>query len=306
MAMRPSKDPATMRVGVNLGSAEEEEKAAKVAVTMHETMVRTLNLVRLVILGSPVVVQSIFIHSVDLPSWLMRLFAIYAVVGVVGALVAPEQAFYAFGLKEFRWAFLRLYPEAASWNGNHLPDSDACISKSLLGGADVLGELAGVSVRLKWSTVDKFLTLDSAGWAVPGPETLAADLTLQPVYIKGQQLPDTYTLQLRIPSSKWDDHWLACTPVSHLRVGGWLRAYRSQQDASTFKLIQDSSCPVGTCKILSTWSTPPQQEPIFTTKDGGCMPAGFYLVDQCHGGRSYVGQAPDAEASHFELILASE
>ena len=45
--MRPSKDPATMRVGVNLGSAEEEEKAAKVAVTMHETMVRTLNLVRL-------------------------------------------------------------------------------------------------------------------------------------------------------------------------------------------------------------------------------------------------------------------
>ena len=45
--MRPSKDPAMMRVGVNLGSAEEEEKAAKVAVTMHETMVRTLNLVRL-------------------------------------------------------------------------------------------------------------------------------------------------------------------------------------------------------------------------------------------------------------------
>ena len=46
--MRPGKDPATMRVGVNLGSAEEEAKAAKVAVTMHETMVRGLNLVRLV------------------------------------------------------------------------------------------------------------------------------------------------------------------------------------------------------------------------------------------------------------------
>ena len=45
--MRPSKDPAMMRVGVNLGSAEEEEKAAKVAVTMHETIVRSLNLVRL-------------------------------------------------------------------------------------------------------------------------------------------------------------------------------------------------------------------------------------------------------------------
>ena len=159
-----------MRVGVNLGSADEEAKAAKVAVTMHETMVRSLNLIRLVaglqsscwahqpcarlctsrlasdgsklcagadvdgkeshgtrqslpycnevIVGAPVVVQSCFIHSVDLPSWIIRLLApcpampclgiqipcleamlrsvspvipeaIYAVVGVVGTLVAP-------------------------------------------------------------------------------------------------------------------------------------------------------------------------------------------------------------------------
>lgn len=295
-----------MRVGVNLGSAEEEEKAAKVAVTMHETMVRTLNLARLVILGSPVVVQSCFIHSVDLPSWLFRLFAIYAVVGVVGTLVAPEQAFYALGLKELRWAFLRLYPEAASWNGNHLPDGDAC-SKSLLGGDDALGELAGANVLVKWTGNEKFLMLDSQGWATPGPKSLATVVTLQPVYIKGQQLADTYTLQLRSKSSKWGDHWLACTPVNHLRVGGWLRAFRTHQEACPFKLVQDSSCPMGTCKMLSTWPTPPQQEPIFTlAKDGGCMPAGFYLVDQFHGGRSYVGQAPDVEASHFELILAGE
>eukprot|EP00439_Symbiodinium_sp_Y106_P011947 s6473_g1.t2 len=290
--MRPSKDPAMMRVGVNLGSAEEEEKAAKVAVTMHETMVRTLNLARLVILGSPVVVQSCFIHS-----------AIYAVVGVVGTL---EQAFYALGLKELRWAFLRLYPEAASWNGNHLPDGDAC-SKSLLGGDDALGELAGANVLVKWTGNEKFLMLDSQGWATPGPKSLATVVTLQPVYIKGQQLADTYTLQLRSKSSKWGDHWLACTPVNHLRVGGWLRAFRTHQEACPFKLVQDSSCPMGTCKMLSTWPTPPQQEPIFTlAKDGGCMPAGFYLVDQFHGGRSYVGQAPDVEASHFELILAGE
>ena len=170
----------------------------------------------------------------------------------------------------------------------------------------MLGELAGVSVRLKWTADDKFLALDSAGWAIPGPESMAAVLTLQPVYTKGQQLPDTYTFQLRIPGSKWDDHWLSCTPVNHLRMGGWLRASRSQQDASTFKLLQDSSCPMGACKILSTWSTPPQQQPLLSGRDGGCMPAGFYLVSQCHGGRSYVGQAPDVEASHFELILASE
>ena len=216
---------------------------------------------------------------------------------------------------------MRRYPEAASWNGNHLPDGDSC-SKSLLGGGDLqhwkfvsplaagddaLGELGGASVLVKWSGSEKFLMLDSQGWAIPGPKSLATVVALQPVYIKGQQLADTYTLQLRSKSSKWDDHWLACTPVNHLRVGGWLRAFRSQQEACPFKLVQDSSCPMGTCKMLSTWPTPPQQEPIFTlAKDGGCMPAGFYLVDQLHGGRSYVGQAPDVEASHFELILAGE
>ena len=198
--------------------------------------------------------------------------------------------------------------------GQGMPKTSTCkteLSPILLllkfEGAEVLGELAGVSVRLKWCGSDKFLTLDSAGWAIPGPESLAAVITLQAVYIKGQQLPDTYTLQMRIPSSKWDDHWLACTPVNHLRVGGWLRAYRTQQEACPVKLVQDSSCPMGACKILSTWPTPPQQEPIFSLgRDGGCMPAGFYLVDQFHNGRSYVGQAPDVEASHFELILAGE
>ena len=44
-----------------------------------------------VILGSPVVVQSIFIHSVDLPSWLMRLFVPWP------ALLVPFCALLAMG-----------------------------------------------------------------------------------------------------------------------------------------------------------------------------------------------------------------
>eukprot|EP00438_Fugacium_kawagutii_P030873 Skav213464 [mRNA] locus=scaffold3211:86456:91925:- [translate_table: standard] len=105
----PSKDTAIMRMGINLGSPEEEAKAARMAVTMNETMVRFLNLLRVVIVGSPVVLQSCWIHSVDLTSWFIRLFALYAVVGLIGLLVAPEQAFYAMGLKEFRWVFERVH-----------------------------------------------------------------------------------------------------------------------------------------------------------------------------------------------------
>lgn len=60
-AMLPGKDAAQVRVGVNLGSPEEEAKArctcfshvsvisqaARMAITLNETMVRFLNLIRL-------------------------------------------------------------------------------------------------------------------------------------------------------------------------------------------------------------------------------------------------------------------
>ncbi|CAK9047795.1 unnamed protein product [Durusdinium trenchii] len=227
--------------------------------------------------------------------------ALYAVVGLIGMLVAPEQAFYALGLKEFRWMFQRLYPEAAHWNGNPCPDTDPGAAKLLLSGPGALSKLGEKELRVRWHGSDSFLSLDKDGWAVPGPASGAVQLLLQPIYAKGLQVPDTYTIQVKSTDGKWDSCWLACTAVSHLRFGGWLRAVRAEEDACPFKFLQDSSCNLGTCKVLSSFSTPPQQAP-FLGKDVGCIPAGFYWVQQRHAGRTYVGQAPDAEADLLEFL----
>lgn len=300
----PSKDAAMVRMGINLGSPEEEAKAARLAVTMNETMVRFLNLLRLVIVGLPVVLQSCWIHSVDLTSWFLRLFVLYAVVGIIGMLVAPEQAFYAMGLKEFRWAFERLYPEAKHWNGNPNaadtdPDPNA---KLMLEGPSAINNLGRKELRVRWHGSDNFMGLDKDGWVVQDSSAAALQILMRPLMDnKGERVPDTYTLQVRSRDGKWDGCWLSCTPVNHLRFGGWLRAYQAEKDACPFKLIQDSACHLGTCKMLSAYATPPQQTPLLG-KDPGHIPAGFYLVQQRHAGRVYVGQAPDAEADFFEFL----
>eukprot|EP00434_Breviolum_minutum_P021658 symbB.v1.2.019116.t1/scaffold1544.1/size112707/7 len=147
--------------------------------------------------------------------------------------------------------------------------------------------------------------LDRDGWVIQDSAASSDDamrLQLRPLTdSKGQRVPDTYTLQVRTRDSKWDGYWLACTPVNHLRFGGWLKAFPNEKDACPFKLMQDSSCNVGTCKIMSAYATPPQQSPVLG-KDPGHIPAGFYLVQQRHGGRVYVGQAPDVEADFFEFL----
>eukprot|EP00438_Fugacium_kawagutii_P030872 Skav213463 [mRNA] locus=scaffold3211:81355:84606:- [translate_table: standard] len=115
---------------------------------------------------------------------------------------------------------------------------------------------------------------------------------------KGLRVPDTYTLQVRTRDGKWDGYWLACTPVNHLRFGGWLRAHQNQQaDACPFKLIQDSSCHLGTCHWAS-WVVVEQGLPVIYGKVPGLIPAGFYLVQQRHAGRVYVGQALLLRAGH--------
>jgi len=297
--MPTSKDPAQIRVGINLASLEDEAQAAKVASTLNEVLARALNLVRLVIVASPVVLQSMYIHSVDLGSWLLRLASIYALVGVVCGLVAPEQAFNGMALRELRWIFEWMYPEAASWNGSPALESERAKVVSLLSGPSG-AELAGLRARLRWHGTDKYLCLDSDGWAAPGDENFAAVISLHQLMVKGERVADTYTLQVHHDGGRWGDCWLACTPVNHLRIGGWLRAFQDGCDSCPYKLIRDSSCPVGTCKLLSAWPAPPQQAAFGSVSNG----AGFYLAQQRHGGRVYVGHCTDADASLFELVLA--
>jgi len=292
--MHFGKDPAQIRAGINLASLDDEAKAGKVAETLNDVLARVLNLVRIVVVAAPVVVQSLFMHSesVDLLSWLLRL---------ASALVAPEQAFNGMALRELRWVFQWLYPEASLWNGSPAPEQQADSPSLLAGSGATLEDLSDVRVRLRWHGSDRYLCLDADGWAAPGGENFAATLLLQPVMVKGEHVPDTYTLKVFDEGGRWGECWLACTPVNHLRFGGWLRSFRDVADACPFKLLQDSSCAVGACKVLSAYQTPPQQEAFGLGK--GCACAGFYLAEQRHGGRLYVGQSPDVDASFFELVL---
>lgn len=296
-----TRDPAQIRVGINLASLDDEAKAAKVAATLNEVLARSLNLFRLVIVAAPVVIQSCYIHSVDLQSWVLRLISIYALTGVVVALVAPEQAFNGMALREMRWFFERMYPEAAHWNGSPAPEAaDGRRSVSLLR----IGEAASVSgvlARVRWHGTDKYLCLDVDGWAAPGDENFAVVVILQQVVIKGESIPDTYLLRVRDDSGRWGESWLGCTPVNQLRLGGWLRACSDESKACPLKLLQDSSCPAGSCKLLTAWPTPPQHDKF---GHGGVPSSGFYLAEQRHSGRLYVGQGVDADASLFELVLA--
>lgn len=69
---------------------------------------------------------------------------------------------------------------------------------------------------------------------------MAAHLRLLAVHGKDREVPDTYKIEVK------GRGWLACTAVSHLHYGGWLRSV-AEEAACPFKLIQDSSCNTGTC-----------------------------------------------------------
>ncbi|CAE8648101.1 unnamed protein product [Polarella glacialis] len=307
--MQALRDPAQIRVGINLASSEDEAGAAKVAASLNDVLGRFMNLSRLVIVASPVVIQSCWLHSVDLGSWLFRLASIYALIGVLCAVVAPEQAFNGMALREFRWLFEWLYPEAAHWNGSPaLESSDSLASKSALvargDGAAALSELSGLLVRLRLHGTDRYLCLSPDGWFSPGDESFAATLLLQHVDIKGERAPDTYTLRVRSAGGRWDEHWLTCTSVNQLRLGGWLVAVPDASEACPYKLVQDSVCPVAACKMLCAWPSPPQ---VAVRRKGAASDcAGFYLAEQRADGRIFVGHSPDSDASLLELMIVRD
>mmetsp|Transcript_81489 Transcript_81489/g.263989 ORF Transcript_81489/g.263989 Transcript_81489/m.263989 type:complete len:297 (+) Transcript_81489:62-952(+) len=288
--MEASRDPALMRIGIHLGSMEDVNSASKLVMTLHEILARTLNLMRLAIVAGPVLIQSCYIHTVGFSSWFLRLLAIYALAGGIGFLAAPEQAYSAMALKQFRRLFELFYPDLCS--RSPVDREDACPSLLLQGcGAN---QLSGKLVQLRLQGTNRYLSLTQDGWAVFSDHTFAVTFLLQHMLAKGDKVPDTYTFCVKDPALEWDGAHLSATPVNQLRMGGWLGAFRDMAMACPYKIVQDSSCAPGACKLLSACPHLPRPMQRFST--------GFYMAEQLCGGWKYVGFAQDKDAAMVEIV----
>lgn len=300
MERAPCADPSLMRVGVSLGGGEGGVGMSDMMSAVNEFMSRMLNIARLMVVIGPVVHQSCYMHSVDFTTWLARLGGIVSCVGVIALFLMPEQVFNGMALKHWRWLFRLAYPEAAAWSGDVLAGGAAAPSaaeeRAVLQRAGA-GELAGLRVRVRWHGSGKHLGLSKDGYAATVDSSFAVAIRLESVASKGEDtLPDTYKLRIDEPGSRCHGSWLSFSPMNQLRLGGWLGTYGSAQGASPYKVVVDSSCPPGTCKLLCAW---PQISPITQRY---CT--GFYVAEQLHGGRAFVGHAPDVDAAILELLPA--
>jgi len=291
--MDRNNDPAHIRLGINLGSAEDGISTARLMTTLNEVLSRALNLIRLLVIAAPIVVQCFFIHTVDFGSWLARLLTVYALLGSICFIAVPEQLYNGMGLGAFKWIFEKFYPEIALSNGS-LADPAEQGPVSLLAGRKV-NELQGVRARLRWHGTSRYLCVTRDGWIVTGDESFGATLTLQQAFVKEKKVPDTYSFCIADPAMSWNQCWLSFKPINHLRFGGWLGAFRDAQRACPYKVIQDSSCPPGAFKLLcaETKLPPPTQR--------SCT--GFYVAEQLCGSQLFVGHAPDRDAALLEFVL---
>lgn len=292
---RPT-DPAHFRVGVSLGSAEDEATAVRLITTINEVMARALNLVRVFIVVLPIVFQCFYIHDVDFVPWLLRLLAIYVLLGFTAFLVVPEQLYNGMGMSALRWAFEKVYPDIALANGS-ISGASERTPTALMAGMHV-DDLAGVPLRLRWHDTNRYLGFTRMGWAVGGDRKFAPTFVLQHVQGKDNTfVPDTYIFRVVDPHHEWNQHWLSFSPINQWRFGGWLGAFNDKKTACPYKIIQDSSCPEGTCKLLCAWSGMPLPSQRFCT--------GFYLAEQFWGRDPFVGHASDRDAALFEFVPAS-
>lgn len=288
--MHGANDPATITLGLSMGSIQDV--MGGLMNTSKEVLVRTLQMTRLVIVAGPIIVQCFFIHSVDFRTWLLRLTAVYIILGILCFIAVPEQLYTGLGLGALRWLFELAYPEMVHGKVASLDSTER--SPALLAGQKV-GELSGIQARLRWHGTNRYLCLTKDGWATAGVESSAVTMLLQHVLNKGKKLPDTYTFRISDQSSPWHHTWLSFQAVNQMRFGGWLAAYRNVADACPYKVIQDSSCPPGACKLLCAWPGVPPPSQRFCT--------GFYVAEQISGGVPYIGHAPDRDASLLELVI---
>jgi len=294
--MEKASDSSVLRLGINLGAADHGVSMSKMMETLNEFISRMMNLIRLTIVIAPLVHQSIYLHSVDFGTWLVRVAGILSCVGAVIMLLAPEQAYNGMALRHLRPLFELLYPEAIkTWNGSPQPEPAETGPPSLLQGLDA-GELSGSRCRLRIHGTRKYIGVNDRGWAVPGEEGAAAVFALAEVFsAKGDRVPDTYTIQVDHAASRWDQCSMSFQAVNHMRCGGWFGAFRGKGTACPYKVVRDSACPPGTCKLLAAWTK------ISPLTQRYCT--GFYLGEQLCDKQMYIGHAPDRDAALLELVM---
>lgn len=196
-------------------------------------------------------------------------------------------------MSAFRWLFEVFYPEIGRCNGSPIEPAEKVAPAFI--GKHRINELGGLRARLRWHTTNRYLCITHDGWAVTGDEGFAATLLLQFVYVKEKKIPDTYTFRITDSGTDWYQSWLSFKPINHLRFGGWLGAFKEESRACPYKVVRDSSCPPGTCKLLcsSTAALPPSQK--------SCT--GFYIAEQLCGSQLYVGHGADRDAALLEIVV---
>jgi len=292
-------DPAHVRLGVSLGGGEPGIGMSDMMTAVNEFMSRFLNIMRLLIVVVPVVHQSCYMHTVDLGTWLFRLGGVGGFVGVLCMGLVPEQFFNGMALRQYRWAFEIFHPEAVSWSGGVVAAGrglEALAPAPVFVRRSTANSLDGARVRIRWhGTSGKYLGITNEGWAATGDDTFAVPLVLERVTGKGgEKVTDTYKLRVDDPLARCDGAYLSFSSMNQLRTGGWLGAYGGEQGAGPYKVVIDSSCPPGTCKLLCAW---PQ---LASVTQRYCT--GFYLTEQLSGGQPYVGHGPDRDAALLELV----
>lgn len=290
---------------MSLGNGEACVSLGDMMTAVNEFLAQMLNIGRLLVIMAPVLIHSCYIHSVGLGIWLFRLLLFLGCAGTVIVLVVPEQLFSGMALRHWRWVFEHLYPAAARWSGAVVPNALAEGAAPSLLLRSAASDLHGALVRLReQGSGGKVLGLSHDGWASIGGEDGGVVLELQraadakPAVGGDRAAPETYLLRVRDQSSRWDGAWLSFSAVTQLRTGGWCGAYREALSACPYKLIVDSGCPPGTCKLLSAW---PELAPVTQRH---CT--GFYLAQQLCGSKSFLGHAPDGDAALMELEPAQQ
>lgn len=265
----------------------------KLVGTFNELLTRSLSLMRLMVPVGMVCLQSMYIHSVDLSVWLARLAALGGLTVLVAFALVPEQLYNGLALRHLRWVFEMVYPEAVHWNGSAADSAEN--GPTALGCSRSPADLGGARARLRWHGSNRYLCLTEQGWGVPGDECFATTFFLEQVVDREKKVPDTYTFRVQAETSEWHHAWLSFQALNHLRFGGWLGAYRDASKACPYKIVRDTSCPQGACKLLCGWDQLPPPSQHFCT--------GFYLSEQLYGSKTFVGHAPDRNAALFEMVL---
>jgi len=285
--------PTSMRVGIHMGSAEDGAATARLMETMNELMGQLLNIMRLGIVMGPFIMNAAWIHTVPFATWLMRLSAIGAIVGGICFFVFPEQLYTGMGLRASKWLFEKFHPDVKNWNGTPLDVAEE--NPALLHRVPNVANLSGSIVRARLHGTKNFLCINKSGWATIGGRNSAVTLMLEQVSVVNGKVPDTYTLRVIDPLDDSSASWLSFQCFNHLRTGGWLRVFEDRDSASPYKIVRDSSCPPGACKLLCAWPTAPPPTRHYCT--------GFYVSEQLSGGERYVGHGPDAGAAILEFIV---